>query len=67
MFKNNIIEKRVMQTVKNRIATAQKVYNEEIAILDKNHDVHVMGLVEKLEEEKGAVADRLVNDVFTVK
>lgn len=67
MFKNNIIEKRVMLVVKKRIDDAQKLYNDHTKELEDNHKIDIENLTAKLKQDKEAVADKLVNDIFLVK
>lgn len=50
-----VIEKRVMQVVRGRIATAEKAYLENCKALEK-----------QLEADKTAAAERLVNDVLAL-
>lgn len=67
MFKNNIIEKRVMAVVKKRIEDAQKIYDDQTKELENNHKISIENLKAKLENDKISVADKLVNEIFLVK
>jgi len=67
MFKNNIIEKRVMAVVKKRIEDAQKLYDDHTKELEDSHKIDIENLKAKLENDKMSVADKLVNEIFLVK
>lgn len=64
MFKSNLIGKRVMAVIKNRIAFAQKQYDEIEKTLDESHIENVRVLEEKLENSKSSEADRLVEEIL---
>jgi len=66
MFKNNIIEKRVMKVVKERIAKAQSAYDTAVEDLEQKHDDAVEALAVKLSNDKDSVADQLVSEIFII-
>lgn len=63
MFKGTI-EKRVMQVVRTRIKNAEKEYKDETLRLDDLLEVDIQNLERKCEDDKTALADRLVTSVL---
>ena len=53
MFGNNNIYRRVMEVIKAKIKEAQKEYDDGVVVLEA-----------KLEADKSALADKLVNTIL---
>ena len=53
-----------MQTVKQRIQTAQQVYNEEVKEIDARIDLEIKDLENSRETEKANLADSLVSNIL---
>lgn len=64
IFKDNTIQKRVMQTIKTRITTAQKAYDEKCVSLEEKYETDLEVLNTKLANDKESVADSLVEGIL---
>lgn len=53
-----------MQTVKQRIQTAQQVYNEEVKEIDARIDLEIKDLENSRGTEKANLADSLVSNIL---
>lgn len=56
----NVIERRVMSVIRERISTAQKEYDEKCVHLDNQYQKDLENLTTQLSESKEHEADRLV-------
>ncbi len=64
LFKNNTIEKKVMEVMKDRIDTAQEKFNEGCKALDEKFEQDIEALKLKREEEKELNAENLAKSVL---
>lgn len=63
MFKNNVIEKRVMAVVRERIQKAQEDHDTEVEALENKLETELDRLHTNHQAAKSAVADRLVGEI----
>ena len=64
MFNNNTIRKKVLAIVEAKIAVAQKSYNDTCISLTSKHKKDIIDLNKKLQDNKEASANRLVESIL---
>lgn len=64
MFGTHPVFKQIQATFKSKLLNAQKLYDEEVARIDKRHAEEVRNLRQKIASEKEVVADNIANNFF---
>lgn len=66
-LRNGVIASRAFARLKNKIADAEKKYEEEVAELKHDLMIEVDAAHTKFDSEKESLIERLVSSIFTTK